>query len=106
MERGSDKHSPRIDDDLKQEVEPLLRGGQAPHVEDFREVEPLGDYRGTAPTEDASLEDRDELPAPVPGEGPLTSGAIPPSAAAPDPGVVQQLQAEAEGQSRDDDDRV
>lgn len=91
MERGSDKHGPRIDEELKDEDEALLRGGQAPHVEAFRETEPLGDYPGTAATDDRTLSDEDELPAPIPGEGPRTDPSWPPSAAAPDPALVRDI---------------
>jgi hypothetical protein len=44
LERRSDKHSPRVDDELRHEVEPLERGAPVePHVEEYREQEPAGD---------------------------------------------------------------
>ena len=44
MERGSDKHAPRVDDDLVHNVEPLERGAPVePRVEEFREQEPAAD---------------------------------------------------------------
>jgi hypothetical protein len=43
MERTSQKHNPRLDDELKHETEPLVRSGEESHVEEFREQEPPGD---------------------------------------------------------------
>ena len=44
MERRSDKHAPRVDEDLAHEVEPLERGAPVePRVEEFREQEAAGD---------------------------------------------------------------
>jgi hypothetical protein len=43
-ERGSTKHSPRIDDELEQETRGMTQGhAGAVHVESFRETEPLPD---------------------------------------------------------------
>ena len=42
MERGSGKHSARIDDELKSETEPLERSLKEPHVEEFLEKEAPG----------------------------------------------------------------
>lgn len=96
MERGSDKHGARLDDELKHEDEPLVRSGQAPHKEDFRETEPLGDYPGTGPTDDASLGDQDETPLPPPGgDGPDLSESFPPSAAEPDQATLRDLDPDA-----------
>ena len=39
MERGSDKHSPRIDDEMSSEAEPLVRSGAESHVEPSRTKE-------------------------------------------------------------------
>jgi hypothetical protein len=38
-ERGSDKHGPRLDDEMEQEAEPLQRAGKEPHTEEERERE-------------------------------------------------------------------
>ena len=46
MERGSDKHGPRLDEEMKAEEEPLTRSGRESHVEPEREKE--------APETDAS----------------------------------------------------
>ena len=43
MERGSDKHGPRLDDALGREVEGLVRSGRSPRAEDWREPEPSGE---------------------------------------------------------------
>ena len=43
MERTTQKHNPRVDDELKHETEPLVRSGAESHVEEFREQEPPGD---------------------------------------------------------------
>lgn len=42
MERGSDKHGPQLDEEMKREVESIQHGAPVPsRVEDFREVEPI-----------------------------------------------------------------
>jgi len=41
MERGSDKHSPRLDDELEREDQTITRSGQPPHTEESRETEPF-----------------------------------------------------------------
>jgi hypothetical protein len=38
--RGSDKHSPRVDDQLEQESEGLIRGNEPTRVREEREQEP------------------------------------------------------------------
>jgi Protein of unknown function (DUF2795) len=43
MERGSDKHGPRLDEQLEHEDEPIVRSGQPPHTEEWRETEPFED---------------------------------------------------------------
>ncbi len=53
MERRSDKHAPRADEDLVHEVEPLERGAPVePRVEEFREQEGAADDQ---PVPDARL---------------------------------------------------
>ena len=73
MERGSDKHAPRVDEELVHEVEPLERGAPVePRVEEFREQEPAGDDqpvvdarltggRSAGPMDADELEARSEL---------------------------------------------
>lgn len=44
MERRSTKHGPQRDDQLKHELQSMERGApQRPHIEEWREVEPVGD---------------------------------------------------------------
>jgi hypothetical protein len=44
MQRGSDKNSPKLDEEMKQEVDAMLKGSpQAPHTEEFRQTEGLPD---------------------------------------------------------------
>ena len=56
MERGSDKHGPVVDEEMKEEVRPIEQGAPIPsRVEDEREIEPV-DFDD----EDDTLEDEDE----------------------------------------------
>jgi hypothetical protein len=43
VDRGSDKHNPKLDDQLKHETEGLVRGGHGTHAEKWREPEPSGE---------------------------------------------------------------
>jgi hypothetical protein len=43
MERGSNKHGPHVDDQLKHEVEGLVRGTHATHAEEWADPEAPGD---------------------------------------------------------------
>ena len=43
MDRGSDKHSPMRDDELKHETEGLVRGGRGTHAEEWKDPEPSGE---------------------------------------------------------------
>jgi hypothetical protein len=45
MERGSDKHGPRLDDEMKSEDEPLTRSGRESTVEEDREKESPSGHR-------------------------------------------------------------
>lgn len=40
MERGSDKHGPRVDEQLRHETEGLVRGGHGTHAEEWKTPEP------------------------------------------------------------------
>ncbi|MEV0973444.1 DUF2795 domain-containing protein [Microtetraspora glauca] len=40
IQRGSDKHGPRVDDEQKHETEGLTRGGGTTHAEEWKEPEP------------------------------------------------------------------
>jgi hypothetical protein len=43
VERGSDKHSPMRDDQLKHETEGLVRAGHGTHAEEWADPEPSGE---------------------------------------------------------------
>jgi len=43
MERGSDKHSPRLDEALQHETEGLVRSGRDTHAEEWKSAEPAGE---------------------------------------------------------------
>jgi hypothetical protein len=43
VERGSDKHSPMRDDQLKHETEGLVRAGRTTHAEEWKDAEPSGE---------------------------------------------------------------
>lgn len=43
MERGSDTHGPRQDEELKHEVEGLLRAGRQTRAEEWKQAEPSGE---------------------------------------------------------------
>ncbi|WP_182347482.1 hypothetical protein [Tomitella gaofuii] len=43
MERGSDKHGARADDELQEEVEPMIRSSRPAHAEEWRQPEPPAD---------------------------------------------------------------
>ena len=43
MERGSDKHGPRLDDEMGRETQPVERAGVDPHGEEWRQPEPPAD---------------------------------------------------------------
>lgn len=43
MERGSDKHGPRKDDALAEDVEGMIRGTGPTHAEEWKDPEPPAD---------------------------------------------------------------
>ena len=43
MERGSDKHSPRVDEQLAHEVDGMMRAERPTHAEEWKESEPAGE---------------------------------------------------------------
>jgi hypothetical protein len=43
VDRGSDKHSPLVDEQLKHETEGLVRGGHNTHAEEWKDAEPSGE---------------------------------------------------------------
>src|SRR5437763_13578506 len=53
VDRGSDKHSPLVDDQLKHETEGLVRAGRSTHAEEWKDAEPSGEDQpdaGLAPS--------------------------------------------------------
>lgn len=50
-ERGSDKHGPRIDDQMKSEVDGVLKGGHPTRAEESHEPEPMVDDEGVPATD-------------------------------------------------------
>lgn len=42
-QRGNTKHGPALDDQMEQETRGMVQGHGRPHVEPFRETEPLPD---------------------------------------------------------------
>ena len=43
MERGSDKHSPRVDEEMSQEVRGILQGTAGARAEEWKMAEPSGE---------------------------------------------------------------
>src|SRR5437764_824467 len=43
VDRGSDKHSPMRDDQLKHETQGLVRGNRSSHAEEWKDPEPSGE---------------------------------------------------------------
>ena len=56
MDRGSDKHGPRRDEQMKHETEGLVRGRRSTHAEEWKDPEPSGeDQPETDRAPDATL---------------------------------------------------
>jgi hypothetical protein len=64
MERGSDKHSPRLDEELDREVEGMMRAERPTRAEEWKEPEPAGEDQ---PDPGRLGEPADRQPAPPPG---------------------------------------
>jgi hypothetical protein len=43
VERGSDKHGSRLDDEMRRETEAMERSTNQPHTEEWRQTEPSGE---------------------------------------------------------------
>lgn len=52
-ERGSSKHGPILDEKMQQETRGLRNAGQSPHVEDWRETEPVPDETDSPEVQEA-----------------------------------------------------
>jgi hypothetical protein len=58
MEQQANKHSPKVDEELKHELEQTLAGGRQSHVEEWRQAEPSGeDQPELSRTPEGSLEE-------------------------------------------------
>ncbi|KAB2341008.1 DUF2795 domain-containing protein [Actinomadura rudentiformis] len=50
MTDKTNKHGPRLDDQMEHETEGLVRGGHPTHAEEFKETEPVSTDAGRDPT--------------------------------------------------------
>lgn len=57
----SDKHSPKLDDEIAHETQGMVRGGHPTHAEEFKETEPFSDDAPADPTR-AAAGDREGSP--------------------------------------------
>ncbi|MDD6791309.1 MAG: hypothetical protein PUE00_04025 [Thermobifida fusca] len=58
MERGSDKHGPRLDESLKHEIEGALKSGGPTRAHEDREPEPLVGDEGIPATDREAIQRR------------------------------------------------
>ncbi|GAB4098561.1 hypothetical protein [Sinomonas halotolerans] len=79
IERGSDKHGPHLDDQMKHESEGDIQGGRPAHAEEWKDKEPF-------PDETDDIETRAAVDRDLGAEG---TGAQQPSAPAEDRGQRQ-----------------
>ncbi|PZF80835.1 hypothetical protein [Jiangella anatolica] len=61
MERGSDKHGPRADDQLEHELDGTIRGNRSSRAEEWHDPEPPAD-------DDPAATDRPGVPTEVPAD--------------------------------------
>jgi hypothetical protein len=64
MERGSNKHSPRLDDEMEREVEGMMTAERPTRAEEWKEAEPAGEDQ---PDPGRLEEPADRQPAVPPG---------------------------------------
>lgn len=67
-ERGSSKHGPNLDDELKHETDGLVDGMQPDHVEEFRQTEGMPDDTDSDEVQDAANMTGNEVDADLPWE--------------------------------------
>ncbi|GAB3206592.1 hypothetical protein ACQEU5_09680 [Marinactinospora thermotolerans] len=60
MERGSDKHGPRIDEQMQEEVQGALKANRPTRADEGREPEPLVNDDGRPATDPQAGLDEDE----------------------------------------------
>jgi hypothetical protein len=78
MERGSDRHGPRLDEEQKREVEGLERGAPtSPRVEEHRMTEDPGGEEEARPPEEPATEEPPPEPEPAPEDA--DAGGPPPA---------------------------
>jgi len=67
MQRESSKHSPRLDEEMEEEDQTILRSGQPPRTEEWREPEPFdpGHLESELPEEQEPAAPRGMTPADV-----------------------------------------
>jgi hypothetical protein len=61
MERGSDKHGARVDEELSKETRGLVQGGHDTRAEEWRSAEPSGEDQPDVSVDPGSVDDRAEL---------------------------------------------
>jgi hypothetical protein len=64
MERGSSKHSPRVDEEMEHEVQGMMRAERPTRAEEWKEAEPAGEDQ---PDPGLLGEPEERQPAPPPG---------------------------------------
>jgi hypothetical protein len=64
MERGSNKHSPRLDEQMEQAVQGMMKAERPTHAEEWKEAEPAGEDQ---PDPGRLGEPAARQPAPPPG---------------------------------------
>ncbi|MUL40436.1 hypothetical protein FZ103_04450 [Streptomonospora sp. PA3] len=62
MERGSSKHSPKLDDELEGEIQGMLKGNKPTRAEEDHEPEPIVTDDGAPATDPAAVDSEGELP--------------------------------------------
>ncbi len=72
-ERGSSKHGPILDEKMQQETRGLQNAGQSPHVEDWRETEPVPDETDSPEIQEAFARGQSDTDSQA-DEDPLTDG--------------------------------
>jgi hypothetical protein len=64
MERGNNKHSPRLDEEMEHEVQGMMKAERPTHAEEWKEAEPAGEDQ---PDPGRLGEPADRQAAPPPG---------------------------------------
>ncbi|TYC07667.1 DUF2795 domain-containing protein [Actinomadura syzygii] len=75
MREQSDKHGPRLDDEIGRETQGMVSGGHPTHAEEFKETEPYSDDYPADP-ETASASDREGSPPGMSGQDVASRSAL------------------------------